>query len=91
MQSRKLPARVEYLKVDQKVRTGATLEGEPLAKLAADVKLRLNSTLEAINSGSTLPAWGDAKTCQYCEMDGLCRKQAWLDETPLPHTTGGKT
>jgi ATP-dependent helicase/nuclease subunit B len=86
-----LPARVEYLKVDQKVKTGASLEGERLAELAAEVKARLNSMLEAIDSGSTLPAWGDAKTCQYCEMDGLCRKQAWQDESPLPHSTGGKT
>jgi ATP-dependent helicase/nuclease subunit B len=86
-----LPARVEYLQVDQKVKTGAVLEGEPLAKLAADVKQRLNSLLEAIDKGSTLPAWGDAKTCQYCEMDGLCRKQAWLDETPLPRSRGEKT
>ena len=86
-----LPARVEYLQVDQTVKSGAMLEGEPLAGLGADVKARLNNLLEAIDNGSTLPAWGDAKTCQYCEMDGLCRKQAWLEETALPRSTGEKT
>jgi ATP-dependent helicase/nuclease subunit B len=86
-----LPARVEYLQVDQQVKPGAVLEGEALAGLAADVKQRLNSLLEAIENGCALPAWGDVKTCQYCEMDGLCRKQAWLDETPPPRSRGGKT
>jgi len=86
-----LPARVEYLQVDQTVKSGAMLEGEALAGLAAEVKARLNNLLEAIDNGSTLPAWGDAKTCQYCEMDGLCRKQAWLEETALPRSTGEMT
>lgn len=83
----RMPARVEYLKVDQQVKTAASLEGEPLAELAASVKQRLEKVIEAIESGSTLPAWGDDKTCQHCEMDGLCRKQAWLDETALTPAT----
>jgi len=32
-----------------------------------------------IKDGHALPAWGDSKTCAYCEMDKLCRHQAWKD------------
>jgi ATP-dependent helicase/nuclease subunit B len=35
--------------------------------------------LDEITAGTPLPAWGDEDTCRYCEMDGLCRKQAWPD------------
>jgi ATP-dependent helicase/nuclease subunit B len=73
------PARVEYLLVDGKIRSGASLEGETLTTLADGVRQRLIEVLDAIEAGAPLPAWGDAGTCRYCEMDGLCRQQAWLD------------
>jgi ATP-dependent helicase/nuclease subunit B len=73
------PARVEYLLVDGKIRSGASLEGEPLTTLADGVRQRLIEVLDAIEAGAPLPAWGDAGSCRYCEMDGLGRKQAWLD------------
>jgi ATP-dependent helicase/nuclease subunit B len=73
------PERVEYLKLDNQVISGASLEGEALAELAHAVKQRLVDVLQAIDTGTPLPAWGDAGTCRYCEMDALCRQQAWLD------------
>ena len=81
------PARVEYLQVDGKIRSGACLEGEALTSLAEDVKQRLIEVLAAIEAGASLPAWGDAATCRYCEMDGLCRQQAWLDSPQANETT----
>jgi ATP-dependent helicase/nuclease subunit B len=75
-----LPQRVEYLQVDNRITNRICLEGEALAKLADDVKQRLVTVLTEIESGTALPAWGDIKTCGYCEMSGLCRKQAWLDD-----------
>jgi hypothetical protein len=30
--------------------------------------------------GKPLPAWGDAKTCSYCDFSGLCRKKIWGNE-----------
>lgn len=75
-----LPARVEYLKLDKKVAAGAALEGESLATLAGAIRERALMILDAIESGVPLPAWGDRKTCRYCEMDGLCRQQAWQEE-----------
>ena len=74
-----MPQRVEYLKIDKKINNKISLEGETLAELASGVKQRLITVLDEIGSGTTLPAWGDVKTCEYCEMSGLCRKQAWLD------------
>jgi ATP-dependent helicase/nuclease subunit B len=75
-----LPQRVEYLQVDKKISNRICLEGERLAELAAGVKQRLVTLLGEIEAGAALPAWGDMKTCAYCEMSGLCRKQAWLDD-----------
>lgn len=75
--AQRLPARVEYVQVDRAVKSGAALEGEALAQLATDVEARLATVLDAIAGGAPLPAWGDAETCHYCDMDGLCRRQAW--------------
>jgi len=75
-----LPQRVEYLQVDSRISNNIHLEGEALAELAAAVKQRLIAVLGEIEAGAALPAWGDTRTCGYCEMSGLCRKQAWLDE-----------
>jgi ATP-dependent helicase/nuclease subunit B len=73
------PARVEYLKLDRKVASGAVLEGEALATLGAAVHQRLVDVLREIDNGTPLPAWGDSKTCEYCRMDGLCRRQSWAE------------
>jgi ATP-dependent helicase/nuclease subunit B len=81
------PARVEYLQLDGRVRGGARLEGESLTALAEGVKQRLIDVLAAIEAGASLPAWGDAGTCRYCEMDGLCRRQAWLELPPADDTS----
>ena len=75
-----LPQRVEYLRVDNKINDRVNLEGAALAELASGVKQRLVAVLDEIETGTALPAWGDMKTCGYCEMSGLCRKQSWLDE-----------
>ena len=83
----KPPARVEYLQVDGRVRSGVSLEGEALTTLANGVKKRLIEVLAAIEAGAPLPAWGDVATCRYCEMDGLCRQQAWLDDSRTLNTT----
>ncbi len=75
------PERVEYLQVDGEVRSRACLEGTDLEQLAVAVRDRLAGVLADMQAGAPLPAWGDADTCRYCDMDGLCRKQAWLETT----------
>lgn len=71
------PARVEYLRLDQEVSQGAVLQGEALATLGDAVRRRLVGVLDEIDKGAPLPAWGDSRTCKYCTMDGLCRRQSW--------------
>ena len=77
-----LPQRVEYLQVDNRISNRIALEGEALAELSVAVQQRLVTVFTEIEDGAGLPAWGDMKTCGYCEMSGLCRKQAWQDEEP---------
>jgi ATP-dependent helicase/nuclease subunit B len=77
-----MPQAVEYLLFGKRnnrnaVWTSSQLEGETLAELSHAVLQRLDTVLAEIASGTPLPAWGDADTCKYCEMDGLCRKPAW--------------
>jgi ATP-dependent helicase/nuclease subunit B len=75
-----LPQRVEYLQVDKSISNRICLEGKALVALTDGVRQRLVTVLSELESGAPLPAWGDMKTCGYCEMNGLCRKQAWLEE-----------
>ncbi len=72
------PRRVEYLALGKdKVKTDGVLEGDELASLAEQNRLRLKQLMTEISQGKPLPAWGDEATCGYCDMQGLCRKQAW--------------
>jgi ATP-dependent helicase/nuclease subunit B len=41
------------------------------------ISRRLPELLEAIASGTPLPASGIDAACQYCEARGLCRKGMW--------------
>lgn len=71
--------RVEYLLVDKEVKSKATLEGGALDELREQQQQRLTDIIEALHNGQELPAWGDDKTCGYCDMQGLCRRDAWQD------------
>jgi ATP-dependent helicase/nuclease subunit B len=78
------PAAVQYIQLGRinnrnTVRTGSRLDGAALADLSRAVLVRLETVLDEIATGTPLPAWGDEATCRYCEMEGLCRKQAWPD------------
>jgi ATP-dependent helicase/nuclease subunit B len=75
--AQRMPARVEYVQLDGKVCSGSALEGEALTELTQAVHARLVTLLEQLATGAELPAWGDDDTCAHCDMDGLCRKQAW--------------
>lgn len=69
---------VEYLLLDkEQVKPGARLEGEELHRLSTLTAQRLDAVMQALREGSGAPAWGDPKTCERCEMQGLCRRQAW--------------
>jgi len=72
---------VAYLQLSkaEKLQVKVSLQGEELEVLKQAVALRLEQIVEMIKDGHALPAWGDSKTCAYCEMDKLCRHQAWKD------------
>lgn len=71
-------ANVIYLKLDKgEVKQAAILENEGLIKLKTDTLQRLDNIINQLSTSTPLPAWGDTKTCGYCDMSGLCRKQMW--------------
>jgi ATP-dependent helicase/nuclease subunit B len=43
------------------------------------VKDRLLALQAALGQTTALPAWGDDQVCTYCDVQGLCRKQMWLE------------
>lgn len=61
------------------------LEGHSLSTLVEKVRMRLVRLYAAMRSGAGLPAWGDDDTCLRCPMQGLCRKEMWIDETTVKH------
>jgi ATP-dependent helicase/nuclease subunit B len=62
------------------------IEGNTLSTLTAQVRARLSRIYAAMRRGATaLPAWGDDDTCLRCPMQGLCRKEMWIDETAVKH------
>src|SRR3569623_2020440 len=58
-----------------------------VALVAAANGARLASLLEQISAGAPLPAWGDERTCGYCVLRGVCRKDAWPMEAESACTT----
>jgi ATP-dependent helicase/nuclease subunit B len=76
--------RVMYLSLDEgngAVKTRASLEGEQLRSLNHDIRERLQTMVSQLREGRPLPAWGDSKTCSYCDFSGLCRKKVWSETT----------
>lgn len=70
-------SRVNYLNLNNKVKTGAQLSGEDLDTISHQISDRLALLINEMREGKTLTAWGDEATCQYCNINRLCRKQAW--------------
>jgi len=74
--------RIEYLKLDgDKVESRGYLEGDALDELVSAQSERLEMLLTQLHQHADLHAWGDSKACKYCEMDGLCRRNASEPET----------
>lgn len=52
------------------------LEGEDLDALVEAQAARLRTVFAQLHAGAGLPAWGDEARCRWCEMAGLCRREA---------------
>jgi len=73
---------IEYLQLSNKgVKSVARLEHEVLNETKMQTHDRLVEMLDQLEEGQTLNAWGDSKTCSYCEMSGICRQQSWVTES----------
>jgi ATP-dependent helicase/nuclease subunit B len=75
---------VMYLSLDESngsVKPRASLEGEDLRLLAGDIRERLQTMINMQREGKPMPAWGDDKTCSYCDFSGLCRRKVWGNGT----------
>jgi ATP-dependent helicase/nuclease subunit B len=65
-----------------KVTARLSVTNDDLRPLAEQNQQRLVEVMQQLRKGQALPAWGDTKTCEYCEMDGLCRKECWANVKP---------
>lgn len=70
-------SRVSYLTLDKTVKFGAQLSDDALDTISHQIGERLTNIISEMADGKILTAWGDEKTCQYCNISRLCRKQAW--------------
>ncbi len=69
-------AYVDLSKVD-KIGIPFALADEAVTTLSRGIADRLGHIVQQMEQGAGLPAWGDTKTCMYCDMKLLCRRQAW--------------
>lgn len=61
------------------ISSSSRLHNEELAGLLEEENKRLQTITSALADGAVMPAWGDTETCQYCEFEGICRKELWVD------------
>ncbi len=54
-----------------------TAEAAPFDAWRSALSAQIGAGMQAIASGASLPATGVNKTCQWCDVRGLCRKGAW--------------
>ena len=69
-----------YVSLDndkRQVKSKSITQHEQLQELAHLNEIRLQNILDQLRHGKMAPAWGDEATCKRCQMEGLCRKQAW--------------
>ena len=87
-----MPREVSYLVLDQhKVESRGTLAQDELDKLTRQVGQRLSELFEAMGNGVPFTAWGDEKTCRWCQMSGICRRETWPTEEAQPTAHGAST
>jgi len=66
-----------YLELKPEKITPKTVTQPDLIEAA---EARLQEVFALMTAKTKLPAWGDEKTCEYCDYVGLCRKGSWNDE-----------
>ena len=67
-----------YLPLDNRDKalvTSTMLNEENLTHIQQEAENRLVKMLNDIKQGEKMSAWGDDKTCDYCQFAGLCREK----------------
>ncbi len=64
------------------VKTVSCADETLLSELLPAVERRLIKVDELLQTGTALAAWGDPATCNWCEFDGICRREMWPDVEP---------
>jgi ATP-dependent helicase/nuclease subunit B len=54
-----------------------TIEAEPYSAWCAELEKQIQVNINEIADDVPLPANGVGHTCDWCDMQGLCRKGAW--------------
>ncbi len=71
---------VTYLALKRnEVKCTSTIAEDVIPELIISEQQRLIDVFSALNNNAPLPAWGDDKTCQRCDVSGLCRKGSWQE------------
>ena len=74
---------VEYLSLDgNRFGSRTIVRGKELDALVKQNGERLLTIMDELAKGAPMPAWGDEKTCSYCAMGGVCRRDVWLNPPP---------
>lgn len=68
---------VSYLTLSNTVKFGAQLSDDALDTISHQIGDRLAKIINDMAAGKVLTAWGDENACNYCNINRLCRKQAW--------------
>ena len=77
-------SRVEYVSLDKnRAQTKTPLEKDTLSELSQQIGSRLAELITGIQSGTPMTAWGDEKTCKWCQMSGVCRRETWLEPSSV--------
>ena len=74
---------LDYLKIDKdSIRPSTCADREILDQLLPALQQRLIALDDSLQQQAGLPAQGDDNTCQWCEFDGICRRDMWQQAEP---------
>ncbi|TCK18905.1 ATP-dependent helicase/nuclease subunit B [Thiogranum longum] len=74
---------LDYLKIGKDtIKPTTCADRETLGALLPALLQRLLTLDTSLQQQAALPAWGDDKTCNWCEFDGLCRRGMWQRKAP---------
>lgn len=68
----------KYVELGESIKE-TRIEHAALGSLSQQNQQRLNTLHQQLRQGHAMTAWGDETVCQYCDFQGVCRKQSWSE------------